>query len=274
MISHVLNKIKTDHVNKDEFLEKIKTTKEEIKNYLSQNQLVDLPEYNLAITDMPIEFQGLNRIRLVQPGVYESTDSYTLQIAEFNKDLSEEQIQSLLEEYNNFFLPFYTVREIYPGQFVPFFFANKNSSLLRKLYPNFPLIKGWPIFIDELLVKSGYGNYDLRRRLNELKFRLKIVMDFVLDLNIHQGSMTKEDAMAYMTRQGFQSEIEAENNWNRISMNPLELAYAYVGFQEMLDMEKAYRKKVGNSFTYRDFLNKLLSYGTLPIRHLKKKMNE
>ena len=64
------------------------------------------------------------------------------------------------------------------------------------------------LFVDELIFK-GFGNYDLRLRLNQLKFLLKAVMDFKLELNIHQGGMTKEMAIAYMTRGGFQTEAEA-----------------------------------------------------------------
>jgi uncharacterized protein (DUF885 family) len=135
-----------------------------------------------------------------------------------------------------------------------------------------PLLKGWPAYVEEMLIYGGFSNYNLRMRLNQLKSQLKIVMDFNLELNIHQGGMTKEQAIQYMTRVGFQSEVEAEQKWNRILLNPCDAAYAYIGIQEIWDMEKDYKKVKGEAFSQKEFLQKLLSYGALPIRHLKAKL--
>jgi uncharacterized protein (DUF885 family) len=145
---------------------------------------------------------------------------------------------------------------------------------VQKLHPSLPIIKGWPVFIEEMMIYAGWGNYVLKFRLYQLKLKLKTVIDFVLDIQIHQGTMSKEDAIAYMTRVGFQTEAEAEGNWDRIALNPGDAAYAYVGYQEFLDMKKAYKQKMGDSYNQKEFLSKLLSYGAIPIRHLKKKIME
>jgi len=274
VIKGVLDKIKGDHVSSDQFIEKIKNIKTDIKTFIQENQLIDIPENNLNITEMPLEAQGITWTRLLCPPIYETGNDFFLQISPLADELSEEKIQSLLEEYNNYFLPFYTIRKIYPGQFVPYFYLNKDSSLLEKFRPNLPLIKGWPIFIEDMLVKAGYGNYDLRLRLNQLKLKLKTVIDFSLDLNIHQGGLTKEQAVRLMTITGFQTTAEAEKNWNRIILKPLDATYAYVGYQELLDMEKTYKQKAGDSYSQKEFLAKVLSYGMLPLRYLKQKIEE
>jgi len=273
-IKGVLDKIKGNHVSSDQFIEKIKNIKTDVKKFIQENQLIDIPENNLSITEMPLEAQGITWTRLLCPSFYETDNDYTLQISPLEDDLSEENIQSLLEEYNNYFLPFYTVRNIYPGQFVPYFNLNKDSSLLKKSHPNMPLIKGWPIFIEDMLVKAGYGNYDLLLSLHQLKLKLKAVIDFSLDLNIHQGGLTKEQAIRLMTITGFQTTAEAEKNWNRIILKPLDATYAYVGYQELLDMEKNYKQKTGDSYSQKEFLAKVLSYGMLPLRYLKQKIEE
>ena len=125
-----------------------------------------------------------------------------------------------------------------------------------------------------MMITSGFKSYDLRLRLNQLKLLLKAVIDIQIDINIHQGDMLKEQAIAYMMRGGFQTEAEAERKWNRIILKPVDCAYTYVGFQEILDMEKEYKKLKGDVFSRKEFLKKLLSYGALPIRHLKKKILE
>jgi hypothetical protein len=273
-VAHVLDKIKTEHATKEDYLETIKASAAEIKNFIIQNDIIELPENNLDIVPMPLEFQGITWSRLESPGVYEKTDTFSFQVTPIPEDWPEDKVESFFNEYNNFFLYFWTVRKAYPGLFVPTYYTRKNPSLVRNLWPNMPLIRGWPASLEEELVFKGFGNYDLRLRLNQLKFLLRAVMDFKLELNIHEGGMTKEMAVAYMTRGGFQSQAEAERKWNRIILKPLDSAYTYVGFQEILDMEKEYKNLKGDSFSKKEFFKKLLSYGALPLRHLKKKILE
>ena len=273
-VSHVFDKIKAEHVAKEDYINRIKTSAEEIKNFIIENELLELPENNLDIVPMPLESQGIAWTCLTSPGVYENSGTFSLQVTPIPEDWEEDQTKSFFEEYNNFFLYFLIVRKVYPGQFVPLFYTRKNPSLVRNLYPNMPLIKGWPVHLEEELIFKSFGNYDLRLRLNQLKLLLKAVMDFKLELNIHQGGMTKEMAIAYMTRGGFQTQAEAERKWNRIILKPVDSANTYVGFQEILDMEKEYKNLKGDDFSKKEFLAKLLSYGALPIRQLKKKILE
>ena len=274
VVSHVLDRYKVEHVTKDEYMDKIKTSAEEIKDFITQNELLELPEENLDIVPMPLVSQGIIWTCLTSPGPYEKSGSFSLQVTPIPEDWGEDRTESFFEEYNNFFLYFWIIQKAYPGQFVPLFYTRKNPSLVRNLYPNMPLIKGWPVRLEEELIFKSFGNYDLRLRLNQLKLLLKAVMDFKLELNIHQGGMTKEMAVAYMTRGGFQTQAEAERKWNRIILKPVDSAVTYVGFQEILDMEKEYKNLKGEAFSKKEFLSKLLSYGALPIRHLKKKILE
>jgi uncharacterized protein (DUF885 family) len=200
------------------------------------------------------------------------SEDYVCYLSPIPDTVDEQVATSFLEEFNNFFVPFFTCRNVYPGPFVPYYFTRKNPSMVRKMYPNMPLLKGWSVFVDEMLLYAGYGNYDLRLRLNQLKNRLKAVVDFNLDFNIHEGGMTKEQAIAYMTRGAFLTEAEAELNWHRIILNPGDSTFSYVGYQEFLDLELEYRKLKGEAYTRKEFLNKVLGFGALPLRQLKQKL--
>ncbi len=271
-IKGVFDKIKGDHISRDEFIDKIQTSKEEIKNFILENQLLDLPEADFAIESMPLESHGDKWAQVVPPGIYETSEDYVCYISPIPETIDEQKVVSFLEEFNNFFIPFFTVKNVYPGSFVPYYFTRKNPSLVRKMYPNMPLLKGWSVFVEEMLLNTGYGNYDLRLRLNQLKSRLKAVIDFNLDFNIHEAGMTKEQAIAYMTRGAFLTEAEAELNWHRIILNPGESTYIYVGYQEFLDLDLEYKKLKGDAYTKKEFLNKVLSFGALPMRQLKQKL--
>lgn len=274
IIQGVLDKAKQNHVSKEEFMDKLQASVEEIKSFLQEKRLIDLPENNLTIEPMPEANQGITWTRLVSPGAYMTSNDYIFQITPVPDDWSADQTTSFLEEYNNFLLPFYTVRKIYPGAFIPSFYTRQSSSLLRKLYPDRPLLQGWPILLEEKLIFEGFGNFDLNLRLHQLKMQLRIITDFIVELQIHEGTYTKEDAINYMMRVGFQTEAEAERKYNRILLFPGEAIYAYVGMQEILDMKREYQQLKGDSYSEKEFMSKLLSYGAVPLRHLKKKVLE
>jgi hypothetical protein len=271
-IKGVFDKIKVEHPTKEDFIERVKANADSIKSFISKNGLITLPDVELTIEPMPSTDRGVSWTRLLTPAPYETAGSYAVQVSPLPDDMPADQVESFLEEYNDFYSPWWAVRQVFPGWFVPAFFTQKTASLMNKLYPSMPLIKGWSVGLEEMMINGGFGNYDLRLRLNQLKSQLKVVMDFNLELNIHQGGMTKEQAVQYMTVQGFQTPAEAEWKWNRILLNPCDAAYPYIGYQEILDMEKDYKKKKGEAFSKKEFLQELLNYGPLPIRYLKAKL--
>ncbi len=269
VIKGVFDKIKVDHAGREEFVAKIAASAANVKTFLGENKLVDLPEAELAVVPMPAALAGPAWIRLAAPGAYEADGGYSLQIMPIPADWTEEKATSFLEEQNDFALDILTVQKVFPGTFVPTFFARKDASVVKKLYANQALVKGWPAYIEEMLINAGFGNYDLRLRLNQLKLMLKTVFDFQLELNIHQGTMTKEQAINYMVRQGFQTDAEAERKWDSILLNPCDAALTYIGYQEILDLEKEARKMKGEAFNQKEFAQKLLSFGAIPLRELK-----
>jgi uncharacterized protein (DUF885 family) len=272
IIQNVFNKIRDEHPTKEEFVNKFAASAANVKAFIAQSKLFDLPEAELAIRPMPAADQGALWSRLIGPGAYESNGGYAFEVTPIPASWSADQTTSFLQEYNNYYVDFLTIQKAFPGPFVPLYFTRKNDSLIQKLYPNQALLRGWPVYVEDLLIYSGYGNYDLRMRLSQLKLMLKNVIDFTLELNIHEAGMTKEQAVSYMTRRGFQTQAEAERKWNHILINPGEAALAYIGYQEIRELSEAAKKAKGQAFNQKEFVQKLLGYGAISLRELKLKM--
>jgi len=273
-IKGVLDKIKVEHATKENYLDRIRASVDDIKAFLTQSKILDVPEENLAVIATPAASRGMLWVRLLSPYPYEPSGRYAAQIHPVPDDWPNDQVQSFLEEYNNYMLTMWTIEKVYPGPFFPAALTRKNPSLLRRLYPNEPLIKGWPIYAEDMFIYAGFGNYDLKLRLNELKLKLRAVIDFQLEISVHQFGLAKEEAIRLMTITGLQTPAEAERKWNQIVLNPGEAAYSYIGYQEILDMEKDYKKLNGDAFSQKEFLKKLVSYGAIPPRALKPKLSQ
>jgi len=273
-IKGVLDKIKVDHATKENYIDRVRASVDEIKAFLAQTKMLDIPEENVAIVGTPATSRGTLLVRLISPYPYEPSGRYAVQINPAPDDWSNDQVQSFLEEYNNYMLTMWTIEKVYPGPFFPAAFTRRNPSLIRRLYPNQPLAKGWPLYAEDMFIFSGFGNYDLKLRLNQLKLKLRAVIDFQLEISVHQFNLAKDEALRLMTITGLQTQAEAERKWNMIVLNPCEAAYPYIGYQEILDMEKDYRKLKGDAFSQKEFLQQLLSYGAIPPRALKAKLSQ
>ena len=272
VIPHVLNKIKGAQPTKEEWFSKIMATTDDLKAFIEKTKLLDVPSETLAIEPMPALDRDKMLVKLLTPNPYEPNGTYTLQINPYPESLAPDLAQTFMDEYTNYLLPIWTIQQVYPGSFFPAAFTRKDASLVRKLYPNQPLLKGWPLYAQDMFVYAGYDNYDLKQRFSELKLKLRALIDFQLDVSIHEAGLTKEQAIRLMQITGFQTQAEAERAWDTNILYPGQASYAYMGYQAILDLEKEYKALKGAQFTQKEFLQKLVSYGAIPLRTLKTKI--
>jgi uncharacterized protein (DUF885 family) len=274
LIQNVLEKINQEHCSRDQFLARVQAAAEKMRSFVQETKLAPLPAETLKIEAMPAYVAPGWLFQLVGPGAYAQTAAYTLYVRTIPSAWNEEKAVSFLREYNDHFIDLAVAKDVMPGSFAPAALSWKNASLVRRLCANQALIKGWPLYLLDkyIYAPAGLNRYDLKTRLNELKLQLKNAIMFQMDMNIHEGTYTKEKAISYMTSGGFISDAEAERIWTYLVLNPGDAALAYIGYQELLDLEKEYRKMKGANFTTADFLQKVLSHGPIPLRALKAKL--
>lgn len=272
VIKGVLDKIQVEHPQRDEFVNKVKSLVEDLKSNMEKMGLIGAPADMPAVVATPPERPGLTLTMLNGPGAYDAAGKWEIEVRPIPEGMPADKAESLLREFNDFYLPFWTAARVYPGKFMPTYLAQKTPSVVRKLFPNQPLLMGWSQGLCEQLPFAGYGHYDLRLRLSQLKQQLKAVIDFQLELNIHQANMSKDQAIAYWTRGGFLTDAEAERMYQRILLKPGEAAYTYIGMQEINDLEKDYKKLKGDAYNRKEFYEKILANGAIPLRLIKSKL--
>jgi hypothetical protein len=272
-IKGVLEKIQGEHAQASEFVETVKSTAENVKSFLEKKGLISVPSDTPAIVSMPVDRQVGNLSLLDAPGGYETGGQYKIYVQPIAETMPADRTESFLREFNNFYLPFWTAARVYPGRFLPTWLAQKNATITRKLFPNQPLLIGWSLGLGEQMVLSGFGNYDLRMRLNQLKQQLRAAVDFLAEYSIHGDFWTKDQAIAYWTRTGLLTDAEAERIYNFVLTRPGEASYAYIGMQEINALEKSYKENhKGETFNRKDFYEKLLAQGAIPPRLLKDRL--
>jgi uncharacterized protein (DUF885 family) len=270
IIKEVLDEIAKDHPQKDELLAVCRQIMKDLVDFVKEKDLVDLSGINPLEVDWEPEFsRGVAIAGLDAPGPLDKNQKSFYRVSPIPDDWTKEEVESYLREYNNYMLRDLSIHEAMPGHYVQGFYANQYPSLVSSIFGNGPFIEGWAVYSERMMVNAGYMNFDPRFELQQLKMYLRAVINSILDAKIHAGDMTKEEAIKLMTEGGFQERSEAEGKWVRALLTSTQLSTYFVGIQEILDLEKDYKEKMGDNFSQKEFNQKLLSHGSPPVRFLR-----
>lgn len=72
--------------------------------------------------------------------------------------------------------------------------------------------------------------------------------------------------MRLMVEDTFQEEREAAAKWVRAQLTSAQLSTYFVGYQEHADLRREAEKAWGGDFTLKRYHDRLLSYGSPPVR--------
>ena len=263
-----------DRPARDKVVELATASTERATAFVREKGLITLPESPVKIILMP-EFQrGVSVAYCDSPGPLDKHLDTFYAVSPIPDDWNDEQVDSFLREYNTRSIEELSIHEAMPGHFLQIAHSNKHPSTLRAVLSSGSFVEGWAVFSEKLMVDAGYLDNDPLFKLINLKWYLRVITNAIIDQGIHVDGMTREQAMALMTEQGFQQEREAAGKWVRAQLTSAQLPTYFVGFQEHLDLEKAVRERDGEQFDLRKYNDTALSYGSPPVRYVRQMMLE
>jgi uncharacterized protein (DUF885 family) len=121
-----------------------------------------------------------------------------------------------------------------------------------------------------MMVEEGFGGPEIK--MQQLKMRLRAIINAIIDQKIHTAGMTEEETMALLMNEGLQEEGEAAGKWRRACLTSAQLSTYYVGNIEINEIRDAYRAKYGQDADLKTFHDQLLSFGSPPARYVKELM--
>jgi len=108
--------------------------------------------------------------------------------------------------------------------------------------------------------------------MQQLKMRLRLIINAMLDQKIHTQGMTEQQAMDLMKNEGYQEDGEAAGKWRRACLSSTQLSTYYVGNIGINDLRAAYEKKFGSTSGLKTMHDALLSFGSPAPRYVKDAM--
>jgi uncharacterized protein (DUF885 family) len=272
VIRTVLDKLAERRPEVDTIVGQAKHELADATEFVRRQNLVTLYETPLRVIEMP-EFQrGVAVASCSPPGPFEKNGVTFYNISPPPAQWTSVQVDSYFKEYNYYMLKNLTVHEAMPGHYLQRAHANRFQAptLVRSVFSSGTFTEGWAVYAERIMVEHGYGGPEVH--MQQLKMRLRTIVNALLDQAIHTEGMSEQQAMDLMMNEGFQERSEAAGKWRRALLTSTQLSTYFVGTTEIDKLREDYRSKHGEIKEWKAFHDKILSFGSPAPRYVRELM--
>jgi len=268
----VLDKLAEQHSDDNTIVGYAQKIVGEVTDFVKQRDLVTVPAKPLDVIVMPEFKRGVAIAYCDPPGALEKNGKTFYAVAPTPKDWAKERKESFFREYNNYMVRDLTVHEAMPGHYLQLAHANEfhAPTLVRAIFWSGTFVEGWAVYCEQMMAEAGYGGPEVK--MQQLKMRLRAICNAILDQSIHAGSMSEQQAMDLMMKEGFQQEGEAVAKWKRARLTSAQLSTYFVGVSEHLDLRDKAKAKAGAAFGLKKYNDQVISFGSPPVKYVRELM--
>ncbi len=267
IVRAVLDKIADTHPSNDTIVAEARDDLEKATAFVREHKLVTVPTQPIKVIVMP-EFQrGASTAFCDWAGPLEKNGETFYAISPTPADWAPARVESQYREDNSAELRDITAHEAMPGHYLQGAHAStaKMPTLVRAMTGSGTFIEGWAVYAEQFMAEAGYGGDETR--MEQLKIRLRVAINAIIDQKIHAGHMTEDEARRLMMDTGYQEEGEAAGKWRRAQMSAGQLSTYFVGVQEQLALSHDLRARLGaDTLTVHD---RMLSHGSIATKYVR-----
>lgn len=269
----IVDECKKNHPSKDEVLSSYKNKMEDAKKFILKKELVSIPEgESLRITETPVfERHIIPYAAYMPPAPFEKEQEGIFYVTPIDENLPKEKQEEQLKGHNLYGIPITALHEAYPGHHLQLVHSNRVKSNIRKAFGNNVFIEGWALYCEEMMREQGFYE-DKRIRLLQLKDILWRAARVVIDVKLHTGEFSFDEAVEFLVKKAHIEKTNAIAEVKRYTMFPTQPMSYIIGKLEILKMREEYKNKMGKKFSLKDFHNRLLSYGSLPTKLIRENL--
>lgn len=268
----VIENIKSDSPSPEELLDYYNTEVARTKQFVLYNDLVSLPEdESLDVMETPESHRATYPYAAyLMPGPFERTQRGFFWVTPIDGLASEEKKREQLAGHSKPAITVRTLHEGYPGHHLQFCHANRIGSKLRRVFTTPVFAEGWALYCEDLMREKGFYS-DKKTEIIQLKDQLWRACRVVIDVRLHTGQLTFDEAVDMLVEKARLERYNAEAEVKRYSQTPTQPMSYLIGKIEIERLAADFRNRFPD-VSLKEFHNKLLSYGTIPITLVRSSM--
>ncbi|MCK4941532.1 DUF885 domain-containing protein [candidate division WOR-3 bacterium] len=267
----VVDAIKGEHPKADQLLTTYQREMERAQRFVQDRDLVSIPEdEELEVIPTPaFLIPILPYAAYMSPAPFEKMQKGYFFVTPVNDNIPAEKQEEILRGHSIYGIPVTALHEGYPGHHLQLVHANKLKNKLRRLLGTAVFVEGWALYCEEMMREAGFFS-DPRARLLQLKDQLWRACRVIIDVELHAGRMGYEQAVELLVNDAKLQKVHAEKEVTRYTFTATQPMSYLVGKKQILQLKNDYQKKLGDKFQLRDFHNRLLSFGSIPVCLIRK----
>jgi uncharacterized protein (DUF885 family) len=261
----LVRRLKTEHPSKDDLVDAYRRAVESAKDFVIERDLVTIPDgADLGVGITPeVERTVMPYAAYFPPAPFGNSKNGSLWVTPIDESAPAEQQHAQLLEHCIYSIPIIALHEGIPGHHLQLTHAMDSPHLVRRQMLNSLLMEGWALYCEELMREEGFYS-DPRIVIFQLKDMVWRACRVIIDVGLHTGEMSFEDAVDMLVRTAYIDEACAAAEVRRYAMSPTQPMTYVVGKLMFLDLRDYLKNKMGSAFSLKDFHDRLLSFGSIP----------
>ncbi|MCY3411942.1 MAG: DUF885 family protein [Candidatus Heimdallarchaeota archaeon] len=216
--------------------------------FIQKNDVIEIPSHQCEVIYTPKYARKRGIAALSAPGPFEEEMKNYLWVTPMKN-----------HGYQQLMLHMICIHEIYPGHLVQALYHRKADDRLALLSHSHCFVEGWAHYAEELMISLGYGDENITRTYHHAALLRNLRLKY--SILLHSTNISREEAITGFEDIGLLDRDMAEDEVDRISLDPIALAYTLGRYQIKELVEKLGR----SSLALKQIHQNILSFGAPPI---------
>ncbi len=269
----VVDELKQDHPSNAKLVDFYAKEMKRARDFVRKNKLVTFPRgERLRVVPTPgFATPTIPYAAYVSPAPFEDRKEGIFWVTQVTEGTPRKRAREQLEGHAKAGIPVTALHEGYPGHHLQLSIAAHHPDKLRHMMHTSVFVEGWALYCEEMMWEQGFYG-DLRSRLLQLKDVLWRACRVVVDVSLHTGKMTFDQAVKFLVKEAKLEEVNAITEVRRYCQTPTQPMSYLLGKKLILELLEDYKQRAGAKFKLRKFHNELLAHGTIPVKYVRELM--
>jgi uncharacterized protein (DUF885 family) len=249
--------------DQESFLKAYESREAEMINFLKEHQIVTVPDYlgRFEIRQLPDAFKPTSPGGFMNPpGVYDKDPAGFYFIPTYNPQSKNFYIRAAIEDPRPIL-----GHEGIPGHFMQLSIANHLSDEIRRQHGDGVFVEGWALYGEEMLMRTGLYPNNSAAQGQILRLSRYRGARIGVDVNLHTGKWTFEQAVQYFMDAGGLDREAAEGEAAGAASSPHQKISYIIGKWQIMNLLGRYKDRQGENFKLGQFHDDLIKNGSLPL---------
>jgi uncharacterized protein (DUF885 family) len=245
------------------FLKAYESREAEMINFMKEHNVVTLPDYLGAfqIRQLPDAFKPTSPGGFMNPpGIYDKDPTGFYFIPTYNPQSKNFYIRAAIEDPRPIL-----GHEGIPGHFLQLSIANHLGDEIRRQHQDGVFVEGWALYGEEMLMRTGLYPNNSPAQGQILRLSRYRAARIGVDVNLHTGRWTFEQAVKYFMEAGGLDREAAEGEAAGAASSPHQKISYIIGKWQIMNLLGRYKDRQGENFRLGRFHDDLIKHGSLPV---------